>query len=171
MNQKGSIRKMYSQWQLFVSSMAVISLWVMCYCGAHGWKVPAQWCWGWGVLDPAGGPRWGRGRLQGSTAWATSQVRCGKRERCVLLEWARRTSLFSTQPFPLQSMHPTCQCGLAQCFESEDKGEPLLLCTRHQVFMQVTPEWDDSYLPKTASKIHLESVGIQHSSPYSQSLV
>lgn len=46
MNQEASIRKMYDQWQLFVSSVAVISLWVMCYCGAHGWKVPAQWCWG-----------------------------------------------------------------------------------------------------------------------------
>ena len=59
----------------------------------------------------------------------------------------------------------------AQCFESEDNGETLLLCTRHQAFMQVTPGWDDSYFPKTASKILLESVGIQHSSPYSLSSV
>ena len=174
------IRKTYHQWQLFVSSVAGIRLWVTWgWCGADSsdvlpWGSGLEsacivWCQGWGVWDPAVGPRGGRGRLQcGSTTWATSQVRCGKRERCVLLEWLRRTSLFSTQPFPLQSMRPACQWPGPVLWIRGQRRAPVL-CTRHQAFMQVTPGWDDSCLPGTASKIHWESVGIQHGSPYSLS--
>ncbi|KAJ8778459.1 hypothetical protein J1605_013646 [Eschrichtius robustus] len=57
------------------------------------------------------------------------------REECdLLLEWTRKAALLTTHsPF----LSKACRAsGLAQCFDSGDRGEPLLWYTRHQTVYQ-----------------------------------
>lgn len=155
MNQEARIRKTYHQWQLFVSSVAGIRLWVMCYSGAQGWKAPAL-C---GIRDEACETQ--LLVLVEAGAGSSVEAQPGQHRRSDVV---REKGVFflngpGEHPSSPHSPFLSRACaqhasGLAQCFESEDKREPLVLCTRHQAFMQVTPGWDDSCLPRTASKMH-----------------
>ena len=117
---------LYHQWQVFVCGADVGLIRLMCYRGAQGWKAPAL-C---GVRDEACETQ--LLVLVEAGAGSSVEAQPGQRRRSDVV---REKGVFflndrGEHPSSPHSPFLSRACaqhasGLAQCFESEDKGEPL----------------------------------------------